>query len=94
MSEQTSQATTQATKIRATALHPIERAVREFQNANKRLRYCRVPVVAAPTEVAAEVVKADIVPLYWVRGFAVLEGLLGIALAGAFLVSLTRRYIE
>jgi Ion channel len=36
----------------------------------------------------------DIVPLYWVRGFAVLEGLLGIALAGAFLVSLTRRYIE
>ena len=29
MSEQTSQATTQATKIRATALHPIERAVRD-----------------------------------------------------------------
>lgn len=36
----------------------------------------------------------DILPLHWMRGFAVLEGLFGIALAGAFLVSLTRRYIE
>ena len=32
--------------------------------------------------------------LHWMRGFAVLEGLFGIALAGAFLVSLTRCYIE
>lgn len=36
----------------------------------------------------------DILPVYWMRGLAVLEGLLGIALSGAFLVSLTRRYIE
>jgi len=36
----------------------------------------------------------DILPLHWMRGFAVLEGLLGIALTGAFLVSLTRRYID
>lgn len=36
----------------------------------------------------------DILPLHLMRGFAVLEGLLGIALSGAFLVSLTRRYIE
>nr|WP_205555167.1 potassium channel family protein [Pectobacterium polaris] len=36
----------------------------------------------------------DISPVNWMRGLAVLEGLLGIALSGAFLVSLTRRYIE
>ncbi len=36
----------------------------------------------------------EILPLHWMRGFAVLEGLLGIALTGAFLVSLTRRYID
>ncbi len=36
----------------------------------------------------------DISPVHWMRGLAVLEGLLGIALSGAFLVSLTRRYIE
>ncbi len=36
----------------------------------------------------------DISPVHWMRGLAVLEGLLGIALSGALLVSLTRRYIE
>lgn len=36
----------------------------------------------------------DIVPLHSMRGFAVFEGLLGVALGGAWLVSLTRRYIE
>lgn len=36
----------------------------------------------------------DITPTRWMRGMAVLEGLFGIALGGAFLVSLTRRYIE
>lgn len=36
----------------------------------------------------------DILPLDAMRGFAVVEGLLGIALGGAFLVSLVRRYIE
>lgn len=36
----------------------------------------------------------DITPMHWMRGIAVLEGLFGIALGGAFLVSLTRRYIE
>lgn len=36
----------------------------------------------------------DITPIDWMRGFAVLEGLFGIALGGALLVSLTRRYIE
>ena len=36
----------------------------------------------------------DILPLHWMRGCAVIEGLLGIILGGAFLVSLTRRYIE
>ncbi|WP_293778453.1 potassium channel family protein [uncultured Oxalicibacterium sp.] len=36
----------------------------------------------------------DILPLHWMRVFAVFEGLLGISLSGAFLVSLTRRYIE
>lgn len=36
----------------------------------------------------------DIAPERCMRGFAILEGLLGVALGGAFLVSLTRRYIE
>ena len=36
----------------------------------------------------------DYVPLGWVRGVAVLEGLLGITLLPLFLVSLTRRYLR
>lgn len=36
----------------------------------------------------------DILPLHEMRGLAVFEGMFGIALSGAFLVSLTRRYIE
>jgi hypothetical protein len=36
----------------------------------------------------------DITPLGWARAAAIMEGLLGIVLAGSFLVSLVRKYAE